>query len=152
MPYGTFLLDDNVSTLTNVLSFIRQIFTALMTTAGNLVDTITDTPLLFAAVNVGFAGALIFTALGIIRRLALVVADAEDAADDLLMCCHTVAHFFLGDFMEYISNLLNLFAFLFSEAIKAFIFIIGLVIAGGVFGGVINLIRRLISGLIYEEV
>ncbi len=68
---SVFLMEDNVSTLTSVLSFIRQIFTALMTAAGNLIDTITGTPLLFLAVIVGFAGALIFAALRIVRRLGV---------------------------------------------------------------------------------
>lgn len=61
----------NVSTLTDVLAFLRSIFTAIMTMLGSLYDTITDTPLLFITVVIGFAGALIFTTLGILRRLGV---------------------------------------------------------------------------------
>ncbi len=73
MPF--ILLDGaestDVSTLTNVLSFLRSIFTAIMTMLGSLYDTITGTPLLFITVVIGFAGALIFTTLGILRRLGV---------------------------------------------------------------------------------
>ena len=71
-----FLLDGaesatDVSTLTNVLSFLRSIFTTIITTLGTLYNTITGTPLLFIVVIIGFAGALIFTTLGILRRLGV---------------------------------------------------------------------------------
>ena len=73
MPY--FILADagepDVSTLTNVLAFLRSMFTTIVTMLGSLVDTITGTPLLFISVVVGFAGALIVASLGILRRLGV---------------------------------------------------------------------------------
>ena len=71
-----FLMDGaagatDVSTLTNVLEFLRSMFTAIVTMLGNLVDTITGTPLLFISVVVSFAGALIVASLGILRRLGV---------------------------------------------------------------------------------
>ena len=53
--------------------------------------------------------------------------------------------------MEYISNVLALFVFLLREVTQAFIAIVGLVLAGGVFGGIIYFIKRLFRGLINEE-
>lgn len=61
----------DVSTLTNVLTFLRSMFTTIVTMLGTLVDTITETPLLFISVVVGFAGALIVASLGILRRLGV---------------------------------------------------------------------------------
>lgn len=61
----------DVSTLTNVLTFLRSMFTAIITMLGSLVSTITSTPLLFIVVVVSFAGALIVVSLGILRRLGV---------------------------------------------------------------------------------
>lgn len=61
----------NVSTLAGVLEFVKSIFTAILTAVGSLYTTITGTPLLFVVVVIGFAGAVIFSALGILHRLGI---------------------------------------------------------------------------------
>ena len=58
---------------------------------------------------------------------------------------------FLGDIMSYLNSLFSLFIFLFNTVLQPFMVIVALFLAGGVFGGVLNLIRRIIRGLINEE-
>ena len=72
MPYVT--LDAtavDTSTLAGVLAFIKSIFTAILSALGSLYTTITSTPLLFVVVVIGFAGAVIISALGILHRLGI---------------------------------------------------------------------------------
>lgn len=75
MPYF-FLAEGNsepvVSTLSGVLDFLTGIITAIFTALSSLYTTITGTPLLMIVVIFGFSGAVIFTALGILRRLGVV--------------------------------------------------------------------------------
>lgn len=61
----------DVSTMENVLAFIKSIWTAMITLAGSLYTTITETPLVFIAVIISFAGGLILFALSVLRRLGV---------------------------------------------------------------------------------
>lgn len=61
----------DVSTLSNVLAFIKSIFTAVLSALGSIYTTITSTPLLFVVVVISFAGAVIFAALNILHRLGV---------------------------------------------------------------------------------
>lgn len=61
-----------VNTISGVLDWIQSIFTLIISTLGSLYDTITGTPLLFIPVVIGFAGALIFTTISILRKLGVV--------------------------------------------------------------------------------
>lgn len=61
----------DVSTLSGVLAFVKSIFTAILSALGSIYTTVTGTPLLFIVVVIGFAGAVIMTALGILHRLGI---------------------------------------------------------------------------------
>ena len=60
-----------VNSISGVLDWLSSIISLIITTLGSLYTTITETPLLFIPVVVGFAGALIFTTLGVLKRLGV---------------------------------------------------------------------------------
>lgn len=71
------------------------------------------------------------------------MAEEEHADNYSLLSATFDGEHFLGEVMDYIRNLLQLFVVLFSEGVK-FTYIIALVIISGVVGGLMTLLKRLI--------
>lgn len=61
----------DVSSMEGVYSFVKSIFTTIITLLGNLYETITGTPLLFITIVISFAGGLLLFALSILRKLGV---------------------------------------------------------------------------------
>lgn len=58
-------------TVSNVFSGMQEVFTLLLTMFGNVIDTITGTPLLYVPVLLAILGTLVMFAIGVVRRLGI---------------------------------------------------------------------------------